>query len=536
MNPQFATGIPLLDDNIAGLVPKRSYLCYGAAGLGKSLLGLQFLDAGLRQGERALLVTHERPRDLLAEGHRFGFQLEPALADGRLVILEFDRDFATSLLRYGWNPCLEQLRQLGGGGEAGRAVFDPVHPMFAGLTDEARLRSDMRYFVGALEDWGWTTLFLNDATEMMRHPSFARVSSEICWGSFELQAEMGPLESSNYLFVHKMRGATGPRRRIPFRIDGTCGLVEAEAPPLESAAPRATVAADEGTRTRTVLLADDDPFILKLLRKNLDDFHVLGAADGLEALTMTLREKPDVVVLDVQLPKISGFDVCRSLRECGFDVPILFVSGMAVDSNDRLRGILLGGNDYITKPFHAREVAEKIRAASRYRVALPERGTDAMDLDQLIEAALRRTVSPQSFYEMCAQACANAARFTAPLGIVRLCWDSGPLSDATRSWLLAAAERVTRPEDPLALLGAEELLVLLHTEDLRSTLAYLRDLRQALGTTRPEPCPAVRVGFAVYDPRTMPTWDAETALALVRRDAQDLFGDTRVVTSPLGNP
>jgi KaiC/GvpD/RAD55 family RecA-like ATPase len=505
---QIETGIPVLDRHLGGLRERRPYLVFGAPGQGKTLLGLQFLAAGLSRDEPGLLLTLDRPRDIVAEASHFGFDLGAAIDAGRLVVLEYDADITGKLLRQGWKPCLHQLQQLAAGAGVRRAVIDPIHPLFAGCNDEARLRADLRYLTGTLEEWGWTTLILAGMAEMQQHPALATVAAEVCWGTFELQSEMQDHEAQSYVFVHKVRGAADPRRRLRYRIAAPGGIQEDSAPEVSPAPER--------TAPRTVLLADDDPFILRLLAKHLEpDFRVLGAPDGLEALTLTVREKPDVVVLDVSLPKLSGFDVCRSLRECGFEMPIVFISGMAMDSNDRLRGLLLGGTDYIVKPFHAREVAEKIRAASRYRVDAPAR--PQADLERLLQAARRRTVSRTTFLEMCGQACEDASRYAAPMGLVRLGWDPGPDDEAVCEDLLRIVGLVTRPEDTPAVTGPQEILVLLVVEDLRGTLDYARKLRERFAATgmaaRAAP---VSISWAVYDPRAMPAWDLQAALRTVR--------------------
>src|SRR4030043_371842 len=100
-----------------------------------------------------------------------------------------------------------------------------------------------------------------------------------------------------------------------------------------------------------VLVADDELAIIKLLRANLEDndFKTLVAMDGAQALQIIERELPDLLILDIAMPKMDGFEVCRHLREwC--QVPIIFLSARR-DEEDKVKCLNLGADDYVTKPF-----------------------------------------------------------------------------------------------------------------------------------------------------------------------------------------
>ncbi|WP_238366079.1 response regulator transcription factor [Mesobacterium pallidum] len=111
-----------------------------------------------------------------------------------------------------------------------------------------------------------------------------------------------------------------------------------------------------------ILIVDDDPRLRELLRIALErDGHVtLQAADGATALTHAAREAPDLIVLDVGLPEMDGFEVCRRIRARS-EVPILFLTARD-DEIDRILGLELGADDYVTKPFSPREVVARVRA------------------------------------------------------------------------------------------------------------------------------------------------------------------------------
>ena len=117
----------------------------------------------------------------------------------------------------------------------------------------------------------------------------------------------------------------------------------------------------------TVLVVDDEPKIARLLRDYLEraGFGVSVAHDGREALMRARTERPDLVILDLGLPELDGLDVTRRLRRDG-DTPIIMLTARD-DEIDRVAGLELGADDYVTKPFSPREVVARVRAVLRRR-------------------------------------------------------------------------------------------------------------------------------------------------------------------------
>ena len=113
---------------------------------------------------------------------------------------------------------------------------------------------------------------------------------------------------------------------------------------------------------RRILLVDDDPALLELLTQYLEeaDFRVLPALNGAAALKLAYHERPDLVLLDVMLPGMDGWEICARLRELS-DVPIVMVTARSGEA-DKLRGFKLGVDDYITKPFSFAELVARIHA------------------------------------------------------------------------------------------------------------------------------------------------------------------------------
>jgi two-component system alkaline phosphatase synthesis response regulator PhoP len=126
-----------------------------------------------------------------------------------------------------------------------------------------------------------------------------------------------------------------------------------------------------------VLVVDDEVSIATLLQFNLEKagYEVVTAADGKQALEMARSEQPDFIILDLMLPKMDGMDVCKALRQERNNTPILMLTAKD-DELDKILGLELGADDYLTKPFSPREVVARVKAILRRTQAVPEAAAD----------------------------------------------------------------------------------------------------------------------------------------------------------------
>ncbi len=133
---------------------------------------------------------------------------------------------------------------------------------------------------------------------------------------------------------------------------------------------------------KTVLVVDDEPNIVELVRLYLeqDGFAVLAAADGEEALELHRRHDPDLVILDLMLPRIDGFEVCRQIRRTA-DTPIVMLTARS-DDVDAIVGLELGADDYVTKPFNPRALVARVKAVLR-RTEAATRGARPIEVGNL---------------------------------------------------------------------------------------------------------------------------------------------------------
>jgi DNA-binding response OmpR family regulator len=115
-----------------------------------------------------------------------------------------------------------------------------------------------------------------------------------------------------------------------------------------------------------ILVVEDDPAILRGLAHNLkcESHEVLTAADGEAGYRLIREKKPDLVILDLMLPKLGGYEICRKIRAEGLNTPVLMLTARGEEA-DRVLGLDLGADDYVTKPFSVRELMARVRALLR---------------------------------------------------------------------------------------------------------------------------------------------------------------------------
>ena len=164
----------------------------------------------------------------------------------------------------------------------------------------------------------------------------------------------------------------------------------------------------------TVLIIEDDPTMLRGLKDNFEfeGYKVHTAADGDAGLKRALTLQPDLIILDLMLPKVNGYEVCRFLREEKIDVPILMLSAKAQES-DTVLGLKLGADDYVKKPFSIKEVLARAEALLRRRSRKAGQtfsfGDCILDVEarSLVRGGVRVELSPKEF-ELLNFLCAHA--------------------------------------------------------------------------------------------------------------------------------
>jgi len=210
-----------------------------------------------------------------------------------------------------------------------------------------------------------------------------------------------------------------------------------------------------------VLVVDDEPSICALLTATLRlvDFQVAVAEDGTSALKAAAEFEPDIVVLDVMLPDLDGFEVARRLRAEGRAVPVLFLTARdAVE--DRISGLTAGGDDYVTKPFSLEEVVLRIRAILRRCQADPAPDQSAVlryadleldeDAHEVRRSGRRIELSPTEF-KLLRYLLTNAGRVVSKAQILDRVWsyDFGGEGRIVESYVYYLRRKIDNPGPPL---------------------------------------------------------------------------------------
>jgi len=145
-----------------------------------------------------------------------------------------------------------------------------------------------------------------------------------------------------------------------------------------------------------ILLVDDEPNIIELARMYLEQegFRIETAGDGKAALEAVRTVRPALVVLDIMLPELDGWDVCRRLRQQGDDTAVLMLTARDEDI-DKILGLELGADDYLTKPFNPRELVARVKAILRRRQPGPRDSEQTLHLADVVVDPARREVRIQ---------------------------------------------------------------------------------------------------------------------------------------------
>ena len=129
----------------------------------------------------------------------------------------------------------------------------------------------------------------------------------------------------------------------------------------------------EAPRPARILVVEDEPNMVAGLRDNFEfeGYQVITAGDGIEGLRRALEESPDLVVLDVMMPRMSGLEVCKQLRAQRGSIPIIMLTARGQEL-DKVVGLELGADDYVTKPFSIRELLARVKAVLRRTAVVPK--------------------------------------------------------------------------------------------------------------------------------------------------------------------
>lgn len=143
---------------------------------------------------------------------------------------------------------------------------------------------------------------------------------------------------------------------------------------------------DDSLKNRSILVVDDEERMARFIRLNLehDGFQVIEAYRGMKAIQALRTEMPDLIILDVMMPDIDGFEVLKMIREIS-SIPVIMLTAKG-EEDDRVRGLELGADDYVTKPFSPRELVGRVRAVlRRTEAASPASRSELIEVDERLK-------------------------------------------------------------------------------------------------------------------------------------------------------
>jgi len=351
------SGIPPLDRQIQGLLPNRPYVVSGNPGTGKSVACLEFLDVAIQHNERAALLTHDDPEDVLATAEFLGMELEPALVDGRLTILRFHLDFPRRFGRASSpDEVFGELRRHLQDTSIKRLAIDSIVPLLeGGGSSSAAMFALTRH----LEDMHVTALLtypgdVGGLYDRRLEPLMQRAA-----GLFHLAAGPGGRRRGT-LEIRKLRFEAPSVAPIQFRIEPGAGYVQDGEPNAPEDALRAE-------RMHHVLLVNlDTPFPDDLLKGLEREFRVTVRAGASAAFSDLGRSGVGGVLLNVRRDVIGdAVQIVRELRSADVRVPIMMVTPYVLRSSDRARALRAGADEFLSATLPQDEFIERVASTTR---------------------------------------------------------------------------------------------------------------------------------------------------------------------------
>ncbi|MFQ5698718.1 MAG: response regulator [Myxococcota bacterium] len=481
-----ATGVALLDQVLGGAEPGLPLMIAGPIGSGRTLLSLELARAALQRGDQVVYLTPESWSVLSRQAEIFGDGIERAIRERRLVLLQLRPDVAGSLRAHGAAPLVSAIRD-----EAPTArlvVVDGLHILFEEILDPQPLRAAVETLLSGYEVPEQLCVVTIDVERLRRQPGMERALCDVCGALVELSREE---TGRRWLTVLKSRLREAPGR-VEFRLGaggsrivdpsdstrdepGSVAAPEVSEPTAPAAPLRESVADEHRVEVREreedgepveagrprVLVADADAASRQQLVRWLSPrFEVEAVCDGVEALSALLHRAPALLILDLELPRVSGYEVLHACQQSRRFLPTLVLSSRLVRTTDRIRPLVLGASDLLRKPPTRLELLHRIEALLRRRPddceTPPSRSKGSLE-DLLLVASASRRLEEAAFRERAARAVRFGDRFDVPSCLLGIEVDEPGDLDA----ILTAAESTLRAEDAFVELAERRALLLL---------------------------------------------------------------------------
>ncbi|NNL84468.1 MAG: response regulator [Myxococcales bacterium] len=462
-------GVPILDAALGDAGPGLPVVLFGPIGCGRTVFALHVAHAASLRGERVVFVAAEPPQVLLRQAESLNLDLRPAIESERVALLHLVPQIATLLRSHGADGFVEKIREEMETPDA--LVFDPLTALTSEFLDEQPLRSALTTLFGGVG--APRVVATAESSALESQPILARALSDLCGALVELgRNERG----HRFLEVQKSRFGANTASKLHFSISP--GGVHARDPEASAEPEAATPAPAEAVpaRRRRVLLIDAEGEERDQLEEWISAHHdVEVASTGFGALSSLLANPPELIVVDPVVPDVAGFELLSALRRAPVEVPILVVSQVMARAANRMRAMVLGAADVLSKPPSPIELERKLALLAQ----LPTRPrNDSEPEPDILHLTLSpdREVSEEEFTLRMKEALEFGKAYGVDSTLVRLRFEEEELADA----IIAASQRLLRPEDAALRFEPEGIALLLIAASVYQAPAVLARLLAAV--------------------------------------------------------
>lgn len=357
------SGLDLIDFGVGGLMPNKVYVIKGGIGVGKSIAALQFLVRGLEHQENGLIVTDQKPENVIAQATAVGFQIGDAIKRGQLTILNpSHRYFDLVESPADVMAIVDELGDYAAKIGAKRLVIDPVYTLINTSYSSHFALTLTQSLLNALEDLGVTTVLVVGDDNNAELSPIVHTLEQNAFGVISLAADQAT--GGRIMRLSKLRYANSDHMAAHYRILDGRGLINYRGEEGERVADVTQPWADTGTTSRSVLLIGALPDTIRRVQEALgESFDVQAESDLTAGVERVKREKPGLALITPSRSIGSISAILDLAQNSGSSVA--FLSPNANRQSDRVLYLRAGADDFITEPFTPAEFRARIEALVR---------------------------------------------------------------------------------------------------------------------------------------------------------------------------
>jgi KaiC/GvpD/RAD55 family RecA-like ATPase/DNA-binding response OmpR family regulator len=515
------SGIDLIDFSAGGLLPGHLYLVKGSRGVGKSIAGLQFLTRGLEQQEPGILITDQKPENVLAQARAIGFSIDQAVQRRQLTILNpSERYFDLVESPADVMAIVEELADYIRNSDARRLVIDPVFTLVNTSYSAHFAVALTQSLLNALEDLPTTTLLIAGDDEQNERGMILRAIEQNAFGVVNLTHDIAT--GGRLMRLSNLRYADCENVSARYRILNGRGLMNYSGD--ESKVADVTKPWEETSEmSRNVLLVGAQPDMVARVRESLGDAYKIDSEGDLRAgIERARRENPGLVLVTPSRTSGAVAAILELARDCRSSVAFLSPSNNR--QSDRVLYLRAGADDFISEPFNPAELRARVDALIRRSGRrLTDRDSRISsitpdDLSALMQASSGSTqkkkgrvfrgngdsltFEPQ-FNERLQRSIDTVSKFDTPFALY---WMKSERDDAELSRTLA---KLCRQEDILCHNRDGEFVAILTGTDQHGLRGFEQRIEEKLGNRLGA---RVKRGYKLYQPGDSTTGFAERAL------------------------